>query len=448
MANVHDRIRQLLGDAGGRLPVDRVVREALGLSGAKGSLARKLVEVTLREARGLVLEGDHVVERATPRGRAVVLALAPAASSTSLPASAAWMEVEVAGHVSRPEVVVLAGAGWREGVARLARDLAGAEVYALSAATARRILRLGERVARLDPDDEAQVVALGQVARALSRPLRGPEDAAALVGAAVPESPEEAALLLARLVGKLAEMAGVAVAGLRDLAVRDVAAGFDFGERAFGRSDVVGLPEAPGVYLFEDAAGEIAYVGKAQNLRRRVGTYFVPEVEEREGRIRGAAHDLSHERTGTELSALLREQQLIRQLKPALNVQAGVHARERSSVEQVGARGAVAVVQPSASGGAEIVLLDRLRGTQLVEVVPDADPGESGSIILEAVSMLRARTPVPDELADVEIALTWLADRGAAASVVDATGDPADVADLLGRLARDPDLADGRIVVA
>ena len=446
MASVHDRIRRLIAESGGRAAVECVVRDAMGLAGAKGPLARKLVEATLREARGLVLDGDHVVERPTAGARIVVLALAPAASSTALPASAAWMEV--ASEVSRPEVVILAGDAWREGVVRLARDLAGAEVHALSAATARRVLRLGEQLARLDPDEEAEIIALGQVARALSRPLRGPEDAAALVGAPVPESPEQAAILLARLVEKLAEIAGVGVAGLRDFAARDVAAAFDFGERAFGRAEVVALPEAPGVYLFEDVSGDVAYVGKAQNLRRRVGTYFGSGVEERDVRIRDAAHDLSHERTGTELTALLREQQLIRELKPALNVQAAVHARGRSSVEQVASRGPVAVVQPSASGGAEIVLLDRSRGTQVVEVIPDGDPAEAVRAILEAISTLAARASVPDELADVEIALTWLADRGAAASLVDAAGSRDDVAALLGRVARDPDLEEGRIVVS
>jgi len=34
------------------------------------------------------------------------------------------------------------------------------------------------------------------------------------------------------------------------------------------------LPEKPGCYLMKDAAGEIIYVGKAVNLRRRVRSYF------------------------------------------------------------------------------------------------------------------------------------------------------------------------------
>ena len=34
------------------------------------------------------------------------------------------------------------------------------------------------------------------------------------------------------------------------------------------------LPDAPGVYLHKDAFGQIIYVGKAVNLKRRVRQYF------------------------------------------------------------------------------------------------------------------------------------------------------------------------------
>ena len=37
-----------------------------------------------------------------------------------------------------------------------------------------------------------------------------------------------------------------------------------------------GFPTTPGVYLMQDSAGHVIYVGKAKNLRARVATYFQP----------------------------------------------------------------------------------------------------------------------------------------------------------------------------
>jgi DNA polymerase-3 subunit epsilon len=81
------------------------------------------------------------------------------------------------------------------------------------------------------------------------------------------------------------------------------------------------LPATPGVYLMRDRDGAVLYVGKARNIRRRVRSYFGPQG--RHGRLIARALEgvtaIDHEETGSELSALLREVALLRELRPPCN---------------------------------------------------------------------------------------------------------------------------------
>ncbi len=82
-----------------------------------------------------------------------------------------------------------------------------------------------------------------------------------------------------------------------------------------------GLPMGPGVYLFKSERGTVLYVGKAQNLRSRVRQYLAGG----DGRIRvpalmERAHDVEVLVTSNVKEALLLENELIKQHKPAFNV--------------------------------------------------------------------------------------------------------------------------------
>ena len=81
------------------------------------------------------------------------------------------------------------------------------------------------------------------------------------------------------------------------------------------------LPAKPGVYYFHDAHGNIIYVGKAINIKKRIAGHFSGEAREwNRSNIRNEIHHISHELTGNELIALILESQEIRKLWPKYNL--------------------------------------------------------------------------------------------------------------------------------
>src|SRR5438067_12555677 len=82
------------------------------------------------------------------------------------------------------------------------------------------------------------------------------------------------------------------------------------------------LPISPGVYLYENAEGEVIYVGKAKNLRSRVSSYFVEgiEVEAKTGTLLREAVDVDYIVVANNKEALALENHLIKQKKPRFNI--------------------------------------------------------------------------------------------------------------------------------
>lgn len=82
-------------------------------------------------------------------------------------------------------------------------------------------------------------------------------------------------------------------------------------------------PNAPGVYLVRDSEDEIIYVGKAKNLKLRVASYLTENARDaaKVRKMISTARRLEWEETSSELSAFLREVQLIRRHRPRFNSQ-------------------------------------------------------------------------------------------------------------------------------
>ena len=80
-------------------------------------------------------------------------------------------------------------------------------------------------------------------------------------------------------------------------------------------------PSSPGVYRMLDAAGEVLYVGKAKNIRKRILAYTRPTGHDtRIERVIAATSSVEFVSTGTETEALLLEANLIKRLRPRFNV--------------------------------------------------------------------------------------------------------------------------------
>jgi excinuclease ABC subunit C len=80
-------------------------------------------------------------------------------------------------------------------------------------------------------------------------------------------------------------------------------------------------PTSPGVYRMIGAAGEVLYVGKAKNLKKRVIAYARPTGHDsRIARMIAATTALEFVSTKSETEALLLEANLIKRLRPRFNV--------------------------------------------------------------------------------------------------------------------------------
>ncbi|MEK7699139.1 MAG: GIY-YIG nuclease family protein, partial [Planctomycetota bacterium] len=103
----------------------------------------------------------------------------------------------------------------------------------------------------------------------------------------------------------------------------------DFSNYAFDKAFLWSIPQAPGVYKMKYKSGKTIYVGKAKNLKDRVGSYFwnTTNCLQKIANLLNTVYTIEYEITGSELAAMLLEFQLIKQYRPLFNQQIEVHER-------------------------------------------------------------------------------------------------------------------------
>ncbi len=85
------------------------------------------------------------------------------------------------------------------------------------------------------------------------------------------------------------------------------------------REDVNRLPEQTGVYYFHNERGDIIYIGKSNNIRKRALSHFAEKDNAKSLSMKTEICSITYELTGSELVALLLESDEIKKHKPVYN---------------------------------------------------------------------------------------------------------------------------------
>jgi predicted GIY-YIG superfamily endonuclease len=173
-------------------------------------------------------------------------------------------------------------------------------------------------------------------------------------------------------------------------------------------------PQTAGVYILRDEGGSALYVGKAVNLRRRLRTHFAGR------RWRGLKAQMSRaasaewQEVGSELEALLREAELIAQLRPPVNVQVGTPAIRSRAIPPALIRD-VLVVVPSVEQDSVELAAARIDGGWMVQ----RTRRNGADVAVHASRIVRFFRRPWEGSRLAPIVFSWLHGRGASATRLD-----------------------------
>lgn len=183
----------------------------------------------------------------------------------------------------------------------------------------------------------------------------------------------------------------------------------DFSKYAFDKAFLWSIPQKPGVYQMKDKSGKIIYVGKAKNLKDRVGSYFwnTANCLEKLANLLNAVYTIEFKITGSELAAMLLEYQLIKQFRPLFNQQIEVHERD---ARYGSLKNFVLILPSTVENCFELFFVKEGQPLQRYELLRDAVDLSS---VEEILAEMFEQHPEPDgltedETGEMDIVLSWV----------------------------------------
>lgn len=221
----------------------------------------------------------------------------------------------------------------------------------------------------------------------------------------------------------------------------------NFDRLRIDRGFLAQLPEAPGVYVMRDRQGTVLYVGKARNLKRRVGSYFLgrERPEPKLGRIWNQVYDVRVTELGSELEACVEEQKLIEELGPTINIQTSLRLRDAPAEEA----NVVVIVPAKQSGRLRLFCVNDARRSAILEVRRGKPMTKAARQTLRKLFVPKRTTrPDTEEEKQSEVILRWLrANRDRVNWIdVDRLADLEDLLRIIGEYQTRPESVEERVI--
>ena len=154
------------------------------------------------------------------------------------------------------------------------------------------------------------------------------------------------------------------------------------------------LPDAPGVYYFIDQNNQILYIGRATSLFDRVRSYFGNDLIATRGLLLvdmiSKAHTVEHKQTDSVLEAIILESNEIKKYLPYFNTK----EKDNKSYNFV--------VISEEEFPRFIIVRERELGTLAYKIKYQFGPYPMGSLLIEALKIIRKIFPFRDEKAKLK----------------------------------------------